>query len=172
MSPSVPMLIRATLTPRGSQVPQLSLHSQIGDLTVSEEGGQIVSLDWGWSSYQEASPLVEKAVTQLHQYFDGQGTCFDLPLMPMGSDHDQKVWDAIAAIPYGTTLSYGDIARQTGSSPQAVGRAAGANPIPIIVPCHRVMAADGTLHGYSGEGGVETKRALLILEGALPPPLI
>jgi len=153
-------------------VPQISLHTQIGDLTVSEDGGKIVALDWGWVLDQDETPLLLNARAQLHSFFDIASETFDLPLEPAGSPFERIVWQAIASIPYGTTVSYGDIAAHIGGSARAVGRAAGANPIPIIIPCHRVVAADGSMHGYSGDGGTDTKKALLILEGALPPPLI
>ncbi len=86
--------------------------------------------------------------------------------MSRGSDFQRAVCDAMSAIPFGETLTYGDIAKLTGNSAQAVGNACGANPIPIIIPCHRVMGAGGKLVGFSGAGGVETKVQLLRLEGA------
>jgi methylated-DNA-[protein]-cysteine S-methyltransferase len=123
--------------------PQLSLHSPIGDLTVSTE-----------------------ARAQLDAYFDAALTSFDLPLAPPGTDFQGRVWRALTEIPWGETLSYGALARRLASAPRPVGVACGRNPIPIIIPCHRVIAADGGLGGYSGDGGVDTKRALLRLETA------
>jgi methylated-DNA-[protein]-cysteine S-methyltransferase len=146
-------------------MPQLSFHSPLGDLTVSEEDGRIVSLDWGWASQQNPTPLLREAVNQLHDYFDGKRREFDLPLAPNGTEFQRKVWAALCAIPYGETRSYLDIARAIGcKAPRAIGQANGRNDIPIIIPCHRVVAAGGALGGYSGGEGTVTKRFLLNLE--------
>ena len=147
-------------------MPQLSMHSPIGDLAISGEDGAIVAVDWGWGAEQSATDLLKAAKAQLEAYFDGERRDFDLPLAPAGSASEQKVWDAMRAIPYGASRTYGDIAQEVGISAQAVGQACGSNPIPILIPCHRVLAADG-LGGFSADGGVETKAALLRLEGAL-----
>jgi len=146
---------------------QLSMHTPVIDITVTEIDGAIVSLDWGWSPFQEKTPLLEKAKRQLDLYFDGDLTEFDLPLLPMGTKHQEKVWRAMQDIPYGETRTYGDLAKEIGSAAQAVGTACGRNPLPILIPCHRILAAAGRLGGYSGDGGLYTKRALLVLEGAL-----
>lgn len=148
-------------------MPQLSLHSPVGELTLSEENGALVALDWGWVAEQSESALLGEARRQLERYFDGDPAPFELPLAPPGSDFQRRLWARLRAIPAGRPLSYGALARELGSAARAVGAACGANPIPIIVPCHRVIAADGGLGGYSGQGGVETKHALLHLEGAL-----
>jgi methylated-DNA-[protein]-cysteine S-methyltransferase len=97
----------------------------------------------------------------LQKYFDGKRMSFDLPLAPEGSDFQKRVWAALCAIPPGETRSYADVARTIGSAPRAVGGANGANPIPLFIPCHRVIAADGSLGGYSGADGPATKRYLL-----------
>ena len=144
-------------------MPQLSLHTQIGDLTLSEEDGAIVALDWGWGRDQAETALLVRAREQLHAYFDGALTAFDLPLTPGGTPYRQRVWQALRKIPYGATCSYADIARAAGGSARSVGQANGDNPIPIIIPCHRVVAA-GHLGGYSGGEGLTTKRYLLALE--------
>ena len=149
-------------------MPQLSLHSAIGDLTVAEENGAIVSVDWGWGRDQSATPLLAHARDQLFAYFDGTLTQFDLPLDPAGTPYRRRVWSALSAIPYGATSTYADIARQIGGSPRSVGQANGANPIPIIIPCHRVLATGG-IGGYSGGDGLSTKRALLALEARATP---
>jgi methylated-DNA-[protein]-cysteine S-methyltransferase len=86
-------------------VPQLSLHSPIGDISVSEEDGAIVAVDWGWGSRQSATPLLHRARDQLHAYFDGMLTGFDLPLAPPGTPYQRRVWQALCAIPYGGTRS-------------------------------------------------------------------
>jgi methylated-DNA-[protein]-cysteine S-methyltransferase len=99
----------------------------------------------------------------LEAYFDGAALPDDLPLRPAGTAYRQKVWQALRAIPAGETRSYIDIARVAGGSPRSVGGANAANPIPILIPCHRVVATTG-IGGYSGGGGLETKKALLALE--------
>jgi methylated-DNA-[protein]-cysteine S-methyltransferase len=144
-------------------VPQLSLHTPIGDLTVSEDEGAIVALDWGWGRDQTETALLAEARAQLHAYFDEDLTRFDLPLAPAGSPYRQRVWQALRSIPYGETRSYADIARIAGGSARSVGQASGANPIPILIPCHRVLASAG-IGGYSGGDGLHTKRTLLALE--------
>ena len=142
-------------------MPQLSLHTPLGEVTISEDGGAIVALDWGRGRDQEATPLLREARNQLQEYFDAKRLGFDLPLAPHGSDFQKRVWTALCAIPPGETRSYADIARAIGSAPRAVGGANGANPIPLFIPCHRVIAADGSLGGYSGGDGPATKRYLL-----------
>ena len=151
-------------------MPQLSLHSPIGDISVSEEDGAIVAVDWGWGSQQSETPLLCRARCQLHAYFDGELTGFDLPLNPAGTPYQRRVWQALCAIPYGETRSYLDIARVAGGSPRSVGQANGNNPIPIIVPCHRVLAT-AHIGGYSGGDGLATKRWLLALEASAQPLL-
>ncbi len=152
-------------------MPQLCMHSPLGDLTVTEEEGAIISLDWGWipSERQSETPLLKKAIEQLNEYFDGDRLDFDLPLNPPGSEFQKAVCQAMVDIPGGSTKSYGDIARQIDGSAQAVGNACGLNPIPIIIPCHRVLAAGKEMGGFSAPGGVDTKKILLELENALPP---
>ncbi len=145
-------------------MPQLSLHGPLGDLTLSEEAGAIVALDWGWGAVQKETPLLRLARRQLDRYFDGEAQIFDLPLAPAGSAFHRRVWRALCAIPYGQTRTYGDIARSLASGARAVGTACGRNPIPILIPCHRVLGAGGALGGYSADGGPATKRALLDLE--------
>jgi len=147
-------------------MPQLSLLTHLGDLTISEEDGAIVALDWGRGRDQEETALLRRARDQLQDYFDGKRLTFDLPLAPIGSAFHKRVWAALCTIPPGETRSYADIALAIGSAPRAVGGANGANPIPIIIPCHRVIAADGSLGGYSGGDGPATKRYLLNLESS------
>ena len=152
-------------------MPQLCMHSPLGDLTVTEEDGAIISLDWGWvpSEWQSETPLLKKAIEQLNEYFDGDRVDFDLPLNPPGSEFQKAVCQAMVEIPGGSTKSYGEIARQIEGSAQAVGNACGLNPIPIIIPCHRVLAAGKEMGGFSAPGGVDTKKIILELENALPP---
>ena len=144
-------------------MPQLSLHAPFADLTLAEEDGTIVSLDWGWVADQQETPLLRRAVDALHAYFDGAALP-DLPLNPVGTPYQRRVWDALRAIPYGQTRTYLEVAEVAGGIARTVGRANARNPIPILIPCHRVVAAGG-IGGYSGEGGTETKRLLLRLEG-------
>jgi methylated-DNA-[protein]-cysteine S-methyltransferase len=110
------------------------------------------------------------ALAQLHEYFSGKRRAFDLQLAPRGSAFERSVWKRLCAIPYGATTSYGAIAAELGlvNGARAVGGANGANPIAIVIPCHRVIGMDGTLTGFGG--GLPLKQALLELEGAIPPP--
>ncbi|MBC9179782.1 methylated-DNA--[protein]-cysteine S-methyltransferase [Pseudoroseomonas ludipueritiae] len=145
-------------------MPQLSLLTPLGALTLSEEDGAIVALDWGRGRDQQETPVLRAAADQLQDYFDGQRVRFDLPLAPFGSPFRRRVWAALRAIPPGETRGYGDLARELGTAARAIGGANGANPIPIIIPCHRVVGAGGALGGYSGGEGPQTKRFLLELE--------
>jgi methylated-DNA-[protein]-cysteine S-methyltransferase len=119
------------------------------------------------SGSRTAATGMRDAVKQLNEYFQRKRRIFDLPLHPVGSPFEQQVWEKLLAVPYGATTSYGAIATELGLSngARAVGRANGANPIPIVIPCHRVIGSDGRLTGYGG--GLPLKRALLELEGAL-----
>lgn len=145
------------------RLPQLSLHSPVGDLTLSEEDGAIVSLDWGWGRDQTETPLLVEARAQLEDYFDGLRTDFTVPLNPGGTEYQRRVWAALQAIPHGATRTYGEIAGAVGGSARSVGGANGSNPIPLLIPCHRVLASGG-IGGYSGGEGLDTKRFLLALE--------
>ena len=145
---------------------QLSLHSPVGDLTATDEDGVIVALDWGWARDQQATKLLQRAKARLADYFAGLRRDFDLPLAPDGTPFQRRVWHAMCRIDYGATATYGALAETLETVARPVGVACGRNPIPIIIPCHRVVASNG-LGGYSGAGGVETKVALLRLEGAL-----
>lgn len=144
-------------------VPQLSLHTPIGDLTISAEADHIVAVDWGWGRDQVETPLLRRARDQLQAYFDGALAAFDLPLAPPGRPYCQRVWRALCDIPFGQTRTYVEVAAAAGGSARSVGQANGRNPIPILIPCHRVVAAGG-LGGYSGGEGLDTKRYLLALE--------
>ncbi len=137
----------------------------VGRLGVVEQGGAIVALDWGVDPMGEATELLHEALRQLSAYFAGELTDFDLPLRVEASEFQQQVCAAISAIPFGETRTYGDLAKGLGAPAQAIGGACGGNPIPVIIPCHRVLGANG-LGGFSGAGGVETKVELLKHEGA------
>lgn len=148
-------------------MPHLTLHVPLGTLTVFEEEGAIVAVEWGSAAPAAAgeTALLRAARTQLQDYFDGARTVFDLPLAPRGTVFQRRVWDALRRIPPGETRSYAEIGRAVGCrAARAIGQANGANPIPILIPCHRVVGADGSLGGYSGGEGPVTKRYLLDLE--------
>ena len=144
---------------------QAALVTPLGRLVLTETAGVITALRWSQNPAEGGSPLLEEAVAQLRAYFAGRLVVFDLPV-DWGTGLHQRVRRAMAAIPLGQTRTYGEIARATGAPAQAVGQACGANPVPVIIPCHRVLGAAG-LGGFSAQGGVETKAALLRHEGAL-----
>lgn len=111
-----------------------------------------------------AHPVLDRSATQLREYFAGRRTVFGLPLAPVGTLFQQVVWAALAEVPHGTTVTYGALAARAGSpgAARAVGAAVGRNPLTVVVPCHRVVGANGTLTGY--RGGLDRKRTLLALE--------
>lgn len=139
-------------------------------MTISEEDGALVSLDWGWGRDQEETPLLTRTRDLLEGYFDGDVKDFTLPLQPVGTEYRRRVWAALCRIPYGQTVTYKQLAVEAGGSPRSVGGAVGANPLPILIPCHRVVGMYG-LGGYSGGGGLDDKAFLLQLEGARPSAL-
>jgi len=145
-------------------MPSLTIPTQFGPLTLWEDDGAIVRVDWEGDGTDE-TPLLAEAARQMRAYDGGTLEVFDLPLRVAGSDFQRAVCAQMSVIPFGETVTYGDIAKALGQSAQAVGSACGGNPIPVIIPCHRVMGAKG-LTGFSGKGGVETKVALLRHEGA------
>jgi methylated-DNA-[protein]-cysteine S-methyltransferase len=124
-------------------------------------------------TWERAAAPFARALEQLGEYFAGERLCFELPLLMSGTPFERRVWEALREIPYGSTVSYGELAHRIGrpSAPRAVGLANGRNPISVIVPCHRVVGANGSLTGYGG--GLQRKRMLLALErrpdGALIP---
>ena len=144
-------------------MPSLTIASPYGPLTLTEKAGVLTSLDWR-TGHDDPSPLLRDAATQLTAYFNKTLDHFTLPL-DWGTGIHDSVRRAMAAIPFGHTRTYGDIARALHTNAQAVGQACGANPLPILIPCHRVVGAHG-LGGFSAKGGVETKIALLRFEGA------
>lgn len=148
-------------------MPQLSFHAPFGALTLSEEDGALVSLDWGWGRDQDETPLLARARDLLEGYFDGKVTEFALPMQPFGTPYRRRVWEMLQHIPYGRTVTYGQIAAEIGGSPRSVGGAVGANPLPILIPCHRVVGHHG-FGGYTGGNGLEDKIFLLRLEGFQP----
>ena len=146
-----------------------TVSTPLGDITaVADDVGltQVILAGDDGSVLAEASeggPIVDAAAQQLAEYFAGERMAFDVPLAPQGTEFQLTVWKALGDVPFGTTATYGDIARAIGqlTSTRAVGAANGRNPIPIIIPCHRVIGASGELTGYSGGGGIDTKRRLL-----------
>ena len=146
-------------------MPHLSLNSPVGPLTVFEHRGAVVAVEWGRAGNSQISSLLAQARDQLNAYFEGRRARLDLPPAPGGSSFQRAVWEALRRIPYGAVKTYGDIAKAVDSAPRPVGGACGRNPIPIIIPCHRVLGSGGRTGGYSGGQGIETKRMLLILEG-------
>lgn len=145
---------------------QLSFHTPVGSLTISEDDGAIIAVDWGWGRDQEWTELLGQAQTQINEYFDGIRRSFDLPIRPTGSRYQLRVWSVLSQIPFGTVSSYSEIAAKSGGVARSVGQASRANPMPILIPCHRVVGAVG-VGGYSGDGGVDTKRYLLNIEKAI-----
>lgn len=140
----------------------------LGGLAVTERGGSLVEMYWSEDEpLAPPSPLLEDAADQIRSYFDGTLRDFDLPLDPFGSAFDRRIWKEIAAIPYGGTATYGDIAKRLGTAPRAVGGACARNPIVLVIPCHRVVGTTGKLTGYSGGNGLTTKEALLDHERSL-----
>jgi methylated-DNA-[protein]-cysteine S-methyltransferase len=157
------------------------LESPIGSLYVaaSDAGLAVLAFVDRMHSRPPAAPagsarargIVDETERQLREYFAGSRRVFDVPLAPEGTEFQRAVWDALVRVPYGATTSYGELARRAGRprAVRAVGAANGANPIAVIVPCHRVIGADGSLTGYGG--GLDRKRSLLALEGARLPGL-
>lgn len=147
-------------------MPARSIPSPLGTLTIRATDDTITAIDWD-ADGEDDTPLLREAARQLAAYFSHDIKAFDLPLHPKGDSFQQSVCAAMRAIPYGETRTYGEIARDLDTYGQPVGAACGANPIPILIPCHRVLSATG-LGGFSGRGGVETKIALLRHEGGYP----
>ena len=148
-------------------MPIATLETPLGLIGVEEAGGAIARSFWAARPSDDRSPLLAEALAQLGAYVGGRLRRFDLPLAPAPDAFHAAFREALLAIPYGETRTYGDLARSLGTHAQAVGAACGANPVPIIVPCHRVLSATG-IGGFSGGLGVETKIALLKLEGGFP----
>ena len=147
------------------------IHSPVGPLVLAAEGGMLVGLSFRRKGKVESvladtsdDEVLQRTEAQLAEYFAGARSAFDLPLELRGPECYLRVWNELLTIPYGETISYGELAQRVGSPAhaRAVGAANGANPIAIVVPCHRVIGADGTLVGYGG--GLRRKQMLLDLE--------
>jgi methylated-DNA-[protein]-cysteine S-methyltransferase len=146
----------------------LPVDTPIGQIVLESDGDVLIGLrlpnNSGLGRRDEETPVLKEAATQLDEYFAGERTEFDLGMELDGTAFQRDVWAELSRIPYGETISYGELARRVGrpKGPRAVGQANGRNPISIIVPCHRVLASNG-IGGYGG--GLTVKRALLALEG-------
>lgn len=143
------------------------MDSPIGGLRLQAEGDKLVAIDFDAVVKGERvdNATLDAAEQQLTEYFAGERTEFDVPLAAQGTQFQHSVWDELVKVPFGQTASYGDISHRLGldrRGPRAVGSANGRNPIPIIVPCHRIIGADGSLTGYAG--GLDKKLTLLDLE--------
>jgi methylated-DNA-[protein]-cysteine S-methyltransferase len=166
------MTVRTSASQRSHTV----IGSPIGPLTLIAQDGRLAGVHMEVTRYEpdaaalgaavpcEADPVLTAAASQLRAYFSGELTSFDLPLTLEGTRFQRTVWAGLQVIPYGETISYGELARRIGqpSASRAVGLANGRNPVSIVVPCHRVIGADGSLTGYGG--GMGRKRFLLGLE--------
>ena len=145
---------------------QTAFSSPLGMLEITEEDGALVSILFVSSSTPPtppSTPLLSKAKNEMEEYFRGERSSFTLPLSPKGTPFQKKVWEITSTIGYGETKSYGEIAEIMGSKAyRAIGSALGANPLPIVIPCHRVKAKS-SIGGYSG--GLDKKRILLSIEG-------
>ena len=145
----------------------ISVETLIGRIGIEETDGAVTRVLWESRGADDPSDLLREAARQVEAYFEGSLDAFDLPLEPKGSEFHRSVWREMLAIPKGETRTYGELAKKLDCMPQPVGQACGANPIPIIIPCHRVLGANGP-GGFSGADGVETKITLLRHENAYP----
>jgi methylated-DNA-[protein]-cysteine S-methyltransferase len=145
-------------------MPRRAVNTPVGTLTIFEENGAITKVSWE-NSPSDDTPVLRRAEAQLTAYFNGTLTRFTLPLDVQAPALQRAACDAMLEIPYGETRTYGDLAKSLNRPAQAIGQACGGNPIPIIIPCHRILGAN-SLGGFSGGTGIETKVALLKHEGA------
>ncbi|MBN9488067.1 MAG: methylated-DNA--[protein]-cysteine S-methyltransferase [Alphaproteobacteria bacterium] len=146
------------------------IDSPVGRLALEAEGEALSAVRWTNATEKavgKPSPVLKEAARQLERYFGGKLKRFDVPFAQRGTDFQKRVWAMMCEIPYGETATYGGMATALGSGPRAVGMACGRNSLPIIVPCHRVLASGGREGGYSGGRGLPTKRKLLALEGVV-----
>lgn len=149
------------------------MDSPVGRLRLVSNGSGLAKIEFegredvAAGDTEKSDRVLRAAISQLQEYFRGERQVFDLPLAPLGTPFQQSVWDALAQIPFGEIRSYLDIAETIGNraAVRAVGAANGRNPLPIVVPCHRVIGSDGSLTGFAG--GLEAKTCLLQLEGAI-----
>ena len=172
--------MRSRLTSLLQRIPSMifyrHLDSPVGILTIAATDAGLHAIEFprnrhaaSRDAWQEGDhALLDRAARQLDEYFAAERRAFDLPLAPRGTDFQRMVWRTLAGIGYGETISYAQLAQRVGkpTAMRAVGAANGRNPLPIVLPCHRVIGADGSLTGFGG--GLPTKQFLLALEGALP----
>jgi methylated-DNA-[protein]-cysteine S-methyltransferase len=147
----------------------LNFKTPIGDLLIAENSSAVIAIHFKQKEpanhkWKRVNHLQTQIVEQLEEYFSGERFEFDVPLAPRGTEFQMRVWDGLQEIPYGETLSYLDLAKRIGTpeAVRAVGAANGANPLPIVIPCHRVIGHNGKLVGYGG--GLEIKQYLLRME--------
>lgn len=147
----------------------LNIDSPLGRLSLYEREGAIIALRFGAAPEAAANgaPVLRQAARFLERYFAGRAAVCELPMDPGGTRFQKQVWRLMREIPYGDTATYAEFARRLKSVPRAIGQACGANPIPILIPCHRVLGSAGRLGGFSGGKGLPTKLDLLRREGAL-----
>jgi len=161
--------VNPTATARAAAAATLVVDSPVGRLRLITDGAALTAIELRARGPAGdpalAHPVLRRAARQLAAYFAGRRRAFDLPLAPQGTPFQRAVWTALLDVPYAATASYADIARRIGrpTAVRAVGAANGANPLPIVVPCHRVIGSDGRLTGYAG--GLGMKETLLRLEG-------
>ena len=146
------------------------VNTSLGCIEITEQSGFIIGVAWSKglaSELHSESSLLQEAAAQITAYFKGDITQFTLPIKAEGTEFQQQIWDEMQKIPYGQVVTYGDVAQKIGSHARAVGSACGKNPIPVIIPCHRIVGQAG-LGGFSAGEGQETKLQLLKLEGYKP----
>ena len=149
-------------------MPELVYNSPVGLLTLVASNRAITSIEWRGNGSNQKTKTLLLIKKELTQYFCGALTEFTVPLDPSGTAFQRRVWKLIMEIPYGELRTYRDISNTLNSSPRAVGGACGRNPIPIIIPCHRVVGSNGRLTGYTGANGIDTKSFLIKHEGGAP----
>ena len=158
---------------RETETYEIEITSPLGPLRIVGSAQAVESIDWNLdrasvtTDTADSCPLLDECARQLQAYFDGRLTAFDLPVAPAGTNFQQRVWQRLMAIPFGHTLSYGQLAEtlQPPTSPRAIGNAVWRNPISIVLPCHRVVGSRGDLTGFAG--GLDRKEWLLTHEGAI-----
>ena len=138
---------------------KLGFKTELGILSIESQGECITSLSFHGTEDNDESPVLLDAKQEIMEYLKGKRKSFTVPLCPKGTEYQKRVWDAASKIPYGETRTYSWVAKIAGGSLRSAGNALGANPIPIMIPCHRVVRADGSIGGYSS--GIKIKRFLI-----------
>jgi len=145
----------------------MSYLTSLGTITAFSEENAIIAIEWGQIENPQPNELLIALGKQLELYFDGKLENFNVKVKAKGTTYQKAVWNEMLTIPYGQTRTYTEISKRLSSSPRAVGTACGKNPIPIIIPCHRIISTNGSMGGYSAGSGITTKINLLNLEGAI-----